>query len=195
MVQNIKLQAKKWSAVRLLRVHQGMILAILLEGITMDNKYFTTIILILAAASTLLCGCYPKRVGPLGPEGKQLTWEKMNQSQRKDHMHQKVLPVAADVFGTWQPERFAQVNCSLCHAQGDTQGIYDMPTADLPRLSGALLLGPEFERAPETTRLKLDRLVPEMSAALGLKPFSITTRTGFGCYSCHLGPKGAMFGN
>lgn len=172
-----------------------MILAILLEGITMHNKYFTTIILILAAASTLLCGCYPKRVGPLGPEGKQLTWEKMNLSQRKAHMRQKVMPVAADVFGTWQPKRFARVDCSLCHAQGDTQGIYDMPTANLPRLSGALLLGPEFDRAPETTWLKLDRLVPEMSAALGLKPFSIITRTGFGCYSCHLGPKGAMYGN
>ena len=110
-------------------------------------------------------------------------------------MCKKVLPVAADVFGTWQPEWFAQVDCSLCHAQGDTQGVYDMPTPALPRLSGALLLGPEFDRAPETTRLKLDRLVPEMSAALGLKPFSIITRTGVGCYSCHLGPNGAMFGN
>jgi len=172
-----------------------MILAILLEGITMDNKYFTITILILTAAATLLCGCYPKRVGPLDPEGKQLTWEQMDLSQRKAHMRQKVLPVAADVFGTWQPERFARVDCSLCHVQGETQGIYDMPTAALPRLSGALLLGPEFDRTPETTRLKLDRLVPEMSAALGVKPFSIITRTGFGCYSCHLGPNGAMFGN
>jgi hypothetical protein len=43
--------------------------------------------------------------------------------------------------------------------------------------------------------LKLDRLVPEIAAALGLKSFSIITRTGFGCYSCHLGPTGPMFGN
>lgn len=98
----------------------------------MDKKYFTTIILILTAAATLLCGCYPKRVGPLDPEGKQLTWEQMDLSQRKAHMRQKVLPVAADVFGTWQPERFARVDCSLCHVQGETQGIYDMPTAALP---------------------------------------------------------------
>nr|WP_320190237.1 hypothetical protein [uncultured Desulfobacter sp.] len=161
----------------------------------MDKKYFTAMILILSAAFMVFCGCYPKRVGPIGPEGKQLTWEEMDLSRRKDHMRQKVLPVAADVFGTWQPKRFAQIDCRLCHAQGETQGIYDMPTANLPRLSGALLLGPEFERAPETTRLKLDRLVPEMSAALGVKPFSIITRRGFGCYSCHLGPNGAMFGN
>jgi hypothetical protein len=41
----------------------------------------------------------------------------------------------------------------------------------------------------------LDRLVPEMAGALGLKSFSIITRTGFGCYSGHLGPTGPMFGN
>nr|WP_320015853.1 hypothetical protein [uncultured Desulfobacter sp.] len=105
MPQDIKLTA--------IEVATGMILATLLEGITMDNKYFATMILILAAASTLLCGCYPRRVDPIGPEGKQLTWEEMNLSQRKAHMRQKILPVAADVFGTWQPERFDQVNCSL----------------------------------------------------------------------------------
>ncbi len=42
---------------------------------------------------------------------------------------------------------------------------------------------------------KLDRPVPEMAEALGLKTFSLVTRTGFGCYSCHLGPTGPMFGN
>jgi len=109
----------------------------------MDNKRFTTTLLMLVVASTLLCGCYPKRVGPIGPEGKKLTWAEMNLSERKAHM----------------------------------------------------LLGPEFARAPETTSLKLNRLVPEMSAALGVKPFSIISRKGFGCYSCHLGPDGAMYGN
>ncbi|MEJ2589491.1 MAG: hypothetical protein P8165_18290, partial [Deltaproteobacteria bacterium] len=63
------------------------------------------------------------------------------------------------------------------------------------RLSGDLLLGPEFEKYPDTTRLKLNQLVPTMSQALGLKPFSLITRSGFGCYSCHLGPDGPMFGN
>jgi hypothetical protein len=70
-----------------------------------------------------------------------------------------------------------------------------MPTSHLPRLSGDFLLGPEFQKHPETTRLKLNRLVPEMAEALGLKPFSIITRKGFGCYSCHLGPDGPLFGN
>jgi hypothetical protein len=119
----------------------------------------------------------------------------MNIVERKAHMRREILPVAEDIFRTWRPEQFASVDCSLCHAQGESKGVYDMPTADLPRLSGKLLLGPEFARAPDTTSLKLNRLVPEMSEALGLKPFSIVSRSGFGCYSCHLGPEGPMFGN
>ena len=106
-----------------------------------------------------------------------------------------VLPRATALFRSWRPERFAVVDCTLCHGQGAIIEDFGMPTAHLPRLSGELLLGPEFAAHPDTTRLKLDRLVPMMSEALGLKSFSIITRTGFGCYSCHLGPNGPMFGN
>jgi hypothetical protein len=139
--------------------------------------------------------CYPKRIGPAGPSGARLTWPEMSIEQKKAHMAEVVLPRAAEVFRDWQPERFAQVNCTLCHGQGAETGSFKMPTDHLPRLSGDALLGPEFEKYPDTTRLKLDRLVPMMSKALGLKSFSIITRTGFGCYSCHLGPSGPMFGH
>lgn len=106
-----------------------------------------------------------------------------------------VLPQTADLFRSWRPERFARVDCTLCHGMGSYTEDFKMPTDHLPGLSGELLLGPEFEKHPDTTRLKLDRLVPMMSEALGLKKFSLITRRGFGCYSCHLGPNGPMFGN
>jgi len=140
-------------------------------------------------------GCYPKRVGPVGPEGKQLTWAEMNPDQRKAYMGKVIVPKAGAVFRSWRPDRYQEINCTLCHGQNALKGNFHMPTDHLPRLSGALLLGPEFEKYPETTRLKLDQLVPTMSEALGLKSFSIVTRSGFGCYSCHLGPDGPMFGN
>mgnify|MGYP001820930732 FL=1 len=143
----------------------------------------------------LFTGCYPKRVGPAGPGGKSLTWPEMTVVQRQTHMQQAVLPRAAAIFRSWRPDRYAEVTCHLCHGQGVDIWNFSMPTDHLPRLSGDLLLGPEFEKYPDTTRLKLNQLVPEMSDALGLKSFSIITRRGFGCYSCHLGPNGAMFGN
>jgi hypothetical protein len=162
---------------------------------THDNRRTWCPWLALALAALALGSCYPKRIGPEGPTGERLTWPEMNREQKMAHMAQVVLPRAAEVFRAWRPDRFAQPDCTLCHGPEATGGNYHMPTAHLPRLSGEVLLGPEFEKFPDTTRLKLDRLVPVMGEALGLKTFSVVTRTGFGCYSCHLGPTGPMFGH
>jgi len=159
------------------------------------RRHIPPAILALLTAALLFWGCYPKPVGPAGPDGRRLTWAAMNTEQRRTLMQTVVVPRAAEVFRAWQPERFATIDCRLCHGPRAEIGIYDMPTDHLPRLSGKLLLGPEFERYPQTTRLKLDRLVPVMAEALGQRPFSLITRSGFGCYSCHLGPNGPMFGN
>lgn len=149
-----------------------------------------------AMAALVFVGCYPKPVGPRGADGRQLTWPEMSQLQRKEHMRNVVLPRADAIFRSWQPARFkTTIECTLCHGRGVQTGSFRMPADHLPRLSGELLLGPEFAAHPATTRLKLERLVPEMAAALGLKSFSIITRRGFGCYSCHWGPDGAVFGN
>jgi hypothetical protein len=149
----------------------------------------------LVMATLALGSCYPKRVGPMGPAAERLTWPEMSIEQKKAHMADVVLPSAATVFRAWRPDRFAQVDCTLCHGLGAMAGNFHMPSAHLPRLSGEPLLGPEFVKYPDTTRLKLDRLVPVMSEALGLSSFSIVTQRGFGCYSCHFGPNGPMFGH
>ena len=160
----------------------------------MSKQIFGRIV-IAGMAALFFAGCYPKTVGPVGPRGNPLTWAEMDRAQRKKHMKTEVLPVAAEIFGDWRPEKYAKVDCGLCHGAGAKTKNFEMPTDHLPRLSGKLLLGPEFKEHPDTTRLKLKRLVPEMSEALGLKTFRLVTRRGFGCYSCHLGPEGPMFGN
>jgi hypothetical protein len=152
-------------------------------------------LMVTALIAVTLWACYSKRVGPAGPDGKGLTWPEMNLTQRKAHMRAVVLPLATGVFQAWRPAKYTRVDCTLCHGENAHWDDFRMPTAHIPRLSGALLLGPEFEKHPDTTRLKLDRLVPEMAEALGLKPFNLIIRRGFGCYSCHLGPDGPQFGN
>lgn len=153
-----------------------------------------TIIICLALMMSL-SGCTSKPKEPGSMSGGRVEWSAMDISQRKQHMEQVVLPIAAAVFQSWRPERYVDVNCSLCHGRGFQIDDFQMPSDHLPRLSGDLFLGSEFRNHPETTRLKLQRLVPEMAAALGKKEFSLITRKGFGCYSCHLGPTGPMFGN
>lgn len=146
-------------------------------------------------AISMLGGCYPKAIGPDGQDGVKLSWTEMTIEQRKAHMKTVVLPRAAAVFRAWRPERYATVECNLCHGIGVHYGNFRMPSEHLPRLSGDLLLTTERRKHPKTTQLKLNRLVPEMADALGLKSFSLITRRGFGCYSCHLGPEGPMYGN
>jgi hypothetical protein len=157
-------------------------------------KYFK--IALLAMAAGLVCfSCQPRAVGPAGSEQKTLTWAEMNFEQRKAHMRQAVVAPAAELFKSWRPEKYPDADCRLCHGPDAEAKKFNMPTGHLPRLSGALLLGPEFAAHPDTTRLKLNRLVPLMADALGVRSFSLITRRGFGCYSCHLGPDGPMFGN
>jgi hypothetical protein len=149
----------------------------------------------LVLTALTLGSCSPQQVGPIGPSTERLTWPEMSIEQKKEHMANVVLPRAAEVFRTWRPDRFAQVDCTLCHGSGPITGNFHMPSAHLPRLSGEVLLGPELEKDPDTTRFKLNRLVPVMSEALGLSSFNIITQRGFGCYSCHFGPQGPMFGH
>ncbi len=164
------------------------------EVLIVYRKHLRFLLLVITSA-LIFWGCQSTNVGPPGPQERPLTWAEMDLVQRKAHMRREVLPAAAGLFKDWRPERFANIDCSLCHGPGVKKGNFNMPAAHLPRLSGALLLGPEFEKHPETTRLKLNRLVPMMADALGVKSFSIVTRRGFGCYSCHLGPSGPLFGN
>ena len=77
----------------------------------------------------------------------------MTLEQRKVHMRTAVLPQAAAIFRDWRPDRYGEVDCTLCHGRRAKRGHFKMPTDHLPRLSGDLLLGPEFERHPATTRM------------------------------------------
>jgi hypothetical protein len=171
-------------------------LTIFAEKIRKTKNKPVLFVCIVCLVALVLWSCIASRgIGPIGPDGKLLTWANMNIEQRKVHMRNVVLPSAGAVFQEWRPNHYATIDCSLCHNDVENTGDFYMPTCHLPRLSGDVLLGTERTKYPETTELKLNRLVPVMSDALGVKSFNIITRRGFGCYSCHLGPNGPMFGH
>jgi hypothetical protein len=145
--------------------------------------------------STILIGCAEKPKKRYAMDGRELSWEEMNLDQHKWVMRQEVIPLAQSIFQSWRPDKYREIDCTLCHGEGAKKNDFHMPTAHLPRLSGELFLGTEFRNYPDTTKLKLDRLVPGMAEILGQKQFSLITRRGFGCYSCHFGPKGPQFGH
>jgi hypothetical protein len=162
----------------------------MLAGMQRTQLRFILLIVLVSIAG---CSAGPKKRFFI--DGDEMVWSEMDVAQRKHHMEQVVLPIAGSVFRSWRPGEYDEIGCSLCHGAGAASDDFRMPTTHLPRLSGELFLGREFRDYPETTGLKLDRLVPEMAAALGKDEFSLITRRGFGCYSCHLGPDGPMFGN
>ena len=97
----------------------------------------------------------------MGPTGNQLTWAQMNVEQRKARMR-TVSCRGREMFSRL-PRAICQGGLPLCHGQEAEIGLFDMPTAHLPRLSGSLLLRPEFKKYPDTTRLKLNRLAPTLA--------------------------------
>jgi len=55
---------------------------------------------------TIICvlmfwNCYPKPIGPIGPDKRQLTWDEMNIDQLVAYMKSIILPRAAELFCTW----------------------------------------------------------------------------------------------
>jgi hypothetical protein len=161
----------------------------------MTLRKIIIIMVSLVAHGSLMVGCQTGQSNSSHSADFPVIWANMNNEQRIVHMRNVVVPLAQEVFGAWRPEKHSRVDCTLCHGTGVDTGNFKMPSGNLMRLSGKLLLGPEFQINGDTTRLKLDRLVPPMAQALNKKRFNIVTRKGFGCYSCHLGPSGPMFGN
>ena len=100
-------------------------------------------------------------------------------------MKKVVLPKMAALFKEFEPEDYAEVRCNLCHGAGAKVGKFDMPNPDLPALGFANHLAKERAEKPKVVAFMSKRVVPEMAAALGLKPFDPVTGTGFGCTGCH----------
>ena len=104
----------------------------------------------------------------------------MTKDQQIAFMKTNVVPEMGPVFKAYDAKRYAEFGCKTCHGPK-----FQEPKDYLPKLTfkDGKLASPSDE--PQLAKFMAEQVVPHMAAALGLKPFDMTTHTGFGCGGCH----------
>jgi len=122
---------------------------------------------------------------PVGPN--TLGWPTWSHEQKLAYMKQTVMPAEREIFGRFEPLRFAKMTCETCHGQGARDGNFKMPNPDLPHLVGARGGFQELlTRQPETLRFMQQVVAPETARLLGYSVFDMEKHVGFSCYQCHV---------
>jgi len=104
-------------------------------------------------------------------------------------MKKVVTPKMRAVFQAFDAEDFQEFNCETCHGPGAKARHFKMPNPDLPRLTVADRFKKHREEHPKATQFMMEKVVPEMAAALGMQPYNPETHQGFGCFGCHVEDK------
>jgi hypothetical protein len=153
--------------------------------------------LVLGAAATIFASCGNANQAAVAPQNTPAdsttaavppgaghsgaVWsDAMSKEAKMAFMKSNVLPTMSKVFLAQNATRYAKVECTTCHGPQ-----YKEPKEFLPRLtlSGGKLTA--FSEKPEIAKFMADKVVPEMAAAMGLKPYDPQTKQGFGCAGCH----------
>jgi mono/diheme cytochrome c family protein len=118
------------------------------------------------------------------------SWEAMTREQRMEQMNEVVLPTATKLFQSFDADRYKKVTCATCHGPGVAKGEFDLPSADLPKLTMPSGEGEPFademKAHPEMTKFMMTQLTPKMVEMLpGVSAYDPATQKGFGCFGCH----------
>lgn len=112
-------------------------------------------------------------------------WKDMTQSERKMHMKTVVVPKMGALFQSFDAKDFAEFTCITCHGNRAKNGNFTMPNPELPKLNAANGFKKHMDEKPAITKFMMEKVEPEMAAALGLQPYDVKTHQGFGCDRCH----------
>lgn len=125
---------------------------------------------------------------PMPPVGANtMGWTTWSHEQKLAYMKQTVMPAEREIFGRFEPLRFASMTCETCHGQGARDGSFKMPNPDLPHVVGGRGGFQELaDKQPETLRFMQQVVGPETARLLGYSAFNMEKHVGFSCYQCHV---------
>lgn len=104
----------------------------------------------------------------------------MSKDEKVAFMKTNVSPRMAKVFKAYDATKYAEFNCKTCHGPA-----FKEPKEFLAKLvfKDGRMTSPADKS--EVAKFMHEKVVPEMAAAMGMKPFDMQTKTGFGCGGCH----------
>jgi hypothetical protein len=107
----------------------------------------------------------------------------MDQAARKAYMKKIIMPAMRKEFRAFNAEKFENMNCGTCHGDGAEDDSYKMPNPKIYKLPRTK----EGWAKADTSFMKFMRMTvkPQMASLLGLKPYSMENKDGFGCGNCH----------
>ena len=113
---------------------------------------------------------------PAGP-----VWNRnASKDEQMAFMKTRVIPPMSKVFQAHDGARYATFGCVTCHGPQ-----YKEPKEFLPHLTFKDGKITSFADKPEISKFMMEKVVPEMAAAMGMKPYDPKTHEGFGCGGCH----------
>jgi hypothetical protein len=108
-------------------------------------------------------------------------WETMTVEEKGHVMKTVVMPKARELFSAFNPEKYADVKCSLCHGPNPKEVNFKMPGPSLPKFEMSM-----FEDDPKEAKFMAEKILPFIAEALGKKPYNPADGSGDAkCTLCH----------
>lgn len=135
----------------------------------------------LAATLMLVSACHGASSEPVAPGNPPATWSKdLTKQEKVAFMKRSVVPAMSPVFQAHDPTRYARFGCITCHGPQNKD-----PHDFLPKRIVKDGVPTAFAEKPEIAKFMAMEVVPKMAGALGVAPFDVKTKEGFGCAGCH----------
>jgi hypothetical protein len=110
----------------------------------------------------------------------------MSKDEKLALMKTEVMPKMSALFQAHDAGKYKDFKCVVCHGPGVKEGKFKMPNPGLPKLNAKDGFKKHKDKDAKTLTFMMTKVVPEMAAILGEKPYNPETKSGFGCAECHV---------